>query len=30
MLGAPHIDISVYQLELTHVQQSTHVSSATS
>ena len=30
MLGAPHIDISVYQLELTHAQQSTRVSSAKS
>ena len=30
MLGVPHIDISVYQLELTHVQQSTRVSSAKS
>ena len=30
MLGAPHIDISVYQLELAHAQQSTRVSSAKS
>ena len=30
MLSVPHIDISVYQLELTHMQQSTRVSNAKS
>ena len=30
MLGVPHIDISVYQLELAHAQQSTRVSSVKS